>query len=215
MVDEDIWDMGESMGCGLIFSFARRFWPPPVLASPFLFSPKRNLNHMTAQYWIDQLDLQAHPEGGYFAEVYRSREQIPAEALPARYQGPRNFGTSIYFLLKGDGFSAFHRIRSDEGWHYYTGNSPIWLYVIAPDGALTEHVLGPEVAEGQTFQAMVPAQHWFAAQVAQEEDAYGLVGCTVQPGFDFADFELADRQTLTALFPAHRDLIARLTRLSA
>jgi uncharacterized protein len=168
---------------------------------------------MTAQNWIDQLGLQAHPEGGYFAEVYRSPEQIPAEALPARYQGPRSFGTSIYFLLKQDGFSAFHRISSDEGWHYYAGNSPIWLYVIAPDGTLTEHVLGPDIVNGQTFQVVVPAQHWFAAHVAEAPDAYGLVGCTVQPGFDFADFELADREALSGQFPPHRALIARLTRL--
>ena len=166
----------------------------------------------TAPYWIDHLNLQPHPEGGYFAEVYRAAEDIPASALPDRYTGPRSFGTSIYFLLDEQRFSAFHRIQSDEGWHYYTGNSPIWLYVLAPDGRLTEHVLGPDPEAGQVFQVVVPARHWFAAHVADEAGAFGLVGCTVQPGFDFADFELAERTTLQAECPAHAALIARLTR---
>jgi hypothetical protein len=166
-----------------------------------------------ANYWIDRLQLQAHPEGGYFAEVYRAAEQVPAAALPDRFAGSRSLGTSIYFLLAHTGFSAFHRINGDEGWHYYAGSSPIWLYVIAPDGTLTEHLLGPYPSAGQVFQVHVPAQHWFAAHVADQPGAYGLVGCTVSPGFDFADFELADRDALTQQFPAHQALIARMTRV--
>ncbi len=166
----------------------------------------------TAQYWIDKLGLQAHPEGGYFAEVYRSAEQIPVEGLPARYRGPRRFGTSIYFLLKQDRFSAFHRITSDESWHYYTGSSQVDLYVLSPGGKLSHHRLGPDWEAGERFQATVPAEHWFAAQVGRQPGDFALVGCTVAPGFDFADFELAEQAALVEQFPAHRALIERLTR---
>ena len=165
-----------------------------------------------AQYWIDHLHLQAHPEGGFFAEVYRSTEEIPAAGLPDRYGAPRRMGTSIYFLLRGDRFSAFHRIKSDEGWHYYTGTHPVELLVLSPEGELRTHWLGPEFEAGQRFQAVVPAGHWFAARVGHTEADYALVGCTVAPGFDFADFELADRQALQAAFPQHEGVIEALTR---
>lgn len=165
-----------------------------------------------ASDWIQRLGLQAHPEGGYFSEVYRAEEQIDGAALPKRYDGARSMSTSIYFLLDQQKFSAFHRINSDEGWHYYIGSSPISLYVISPEGMLTTYRLGPNWEEGDVFQVVIPAQHWFAAHVADVPDAYALVGCTVAPGFDFADFELADRAALSQAFPAHRGLIERLTR---
>ncbi|MEM6646261.1 MAG: cupin domain-containing protein [Bacteroidota bacterium] len=158
-----------------------------------------------AAHWIGALGLQPHPEGGHFAETYRAAESIPAAALPERYRGVRSFCTQIYFLLEHASFSAFHRLTSDEAWHFYHG-SPVDLHLIHPDGRSEQRRLG----EG-AFQTVVPAGAWFGATVHQP-GSYTLVGCTVAPGFDFADFELADRATLQARFPQHAALIARLTR---
>ncbi len=166
----------------------------------------------SAQAWIDRLKLESHPEGGYFAEVYRSEELVAKQGLPARFSGDRSIGTSIYFLLRGDRFSAFHRIKSDEGWHYYTGTHPVELMVISPEGELTTHWLGGNFESGERFQAVVPAEHWFAARVGKSEEDFALVGCTVSPGFDFADFELAERRQLQEIFPQHGELIEKLTR---
>ena len=82
----------------------------------------------SAKYWIEKLNFEKHPEGGWFKEVYRSEEVIPKKSLPEYFPGSRNISTSIYYLLEGDDFSAFHRIKSDEIWHYYEGNSAIGNY---------------------------------------------------------------------------------------
>ncbi len=163
-----------------------------------------------AEYWIEKLALQAHPEGGYFREMYRAGESIPADALPARYASGRAFGTSIYFLLRHEAFSAFHRLQSDEGWHFYTGQA-VTVHILSPAGQLQSHRMGPAFEAGECFQLHIPANHWFAAEV-DEPGGYCLVGCTVAPGFDFADFELAAGEKLAGQFPAHADLIQRLTR---
>lgn len=159
--------------------------------------------------WVDKLGLVPHPEGGWYKEVYRSEDSIGAAGLPERFGGARSFSTSIYFLLAGDHFSAFHRIKSDELWHFYAGDG-LTVHIIAPDGELSTIELGNKPEEGETFQGVVPAGSWFAAE--PKGGGYGLVGCTVAPGFDFADFEMADRETLQAEFPQHRELIKRLTR---
>lgn len=163
-----------------------------------------------AERLIALLGLQAHPEGGFFREVYRAAEQIPRTALPSRFSGERHFSTSIYFLLRSEDFSAFHRIQADEVWHFYDG-APLALYVLHHTGELQTIVLGRQLERGQVFQAIVPAQHWFAAKVL-EPHSFALVGCTVAPGFDFADFELASRAQLLAAYPQHRPLIEALTR---
>jgi uncharacterized protein len=164
----------------------------------------------TASYWIQQLNLQSHPEGGYFAETYRSAESISASHLPARYGGERVFSTGIYFLLESGQFSALHRIQSDEMWHFYAG-SRLTVYVIHPNGTSQEIYLGSNPEAGEVFQAVVPAGSWFGASVSVP-GSYALVGCTVAPGFDFADFELADRMALRQQYPEHQSLIDRLTR---
>ena len=164
-----------------------------------------------ADYWIQQLQLTEHIEGGAFREVYRSPLQVAAAALPASFGAQRNISTSIYFLLKHDQFSAFHRIKSDEGWHFYYGD-PLLVYELEPTGILTEHLLGNDPEQGQQFQCTVKAGNWFASRV-QLGGAYSLVGCTVSPGFDFADFELAEREQLSKEYPAYRDLIGQLTRI--
>lgn len=165
---------------------------------------------LSAEFFIDTLQMQAHPEGGWFVETYRSPDRIRQAGLPDRYPGDRSVGTGIYFLLTSDNFSSLHRLRSDEGWHFYAGTG-LEVIDIAPDGTLQIHRLGQDWAGGERFQAWVPAGHWFGSRVVQPQ-GYALVGCTVAPGFDFADFELARRDLLSQQFPQHRDLITALTR---
>ena len=159
---------------------------------------------------MERLGLVPHPEGGFYRQTYISRESIAHPHLPPRYNGPRPFSTAIYFLLEHPDFSAFHRLRSDEIWHFYAGAS-LTLWLISPKGVLSSLSLGPDPNQKHNFQAVVPAGHWFAASLDAPR-AYALVGCTVAPGFEFADFELAQREELSRRFPQHRRLIERLTR---
>ena len=162
-----------------------------------------------AQQWIERLDLQPHPEGGWYRETYRASLLLPHSALPD-HSGGRSASTAIYFLLAGEQFSALHRLRSDEVWHFYTGSSLI-VHVIAPDGDYQQLLLGSDAESGEHFQAIVPAGCWFGLSLRQP-NTYALVGCTVAPGFDFADFEMAQRDQLTTQYPQHRTTIERLTR---
>lgn len=164
----------------------------------------------SASYWIEKLELTAHVEGGAFREVYRSELTVPKAALPLFFQGSRNASTSIYFLLSQGQFSAFHRIASDELWHFYYGD-PLYVYEIGHNGRLCTHVLGSNPEKGETFHAVVKAGSWFASAPAPGSE-YALVGCTVAPGFDFADFELANAGTLSTQYPDHADLIRQFTR---
>lgn len=163
-----------------------------------------------ADYWIGKLHLQPHPEGGYFAETYRSTEILAHAHLPARYAGDRNFSTAIYFLVKGGEFSSLHRIESDEVWYFHTGTR-LTVHYIDSQGILQTIRLGSDPGQGEVFQAVVPAGCWFGS-VVEDSSGFALVGCTVAPGFDFAGFELAKRHELTALFPQHQAVITKLTR---
>jgi predicted cupin superfamily sugar epimerase len=163
-----------------------------------------------AKYWIEKLKLIPHPEGGYFRQTYRADLVIEGEALPPNFTGPRSASTAIYFLLDGENFSAFHRIRSDELWHFYAGTS-LEIHVIDRTGIYSRLLLGNNPDAGEKFQAVVKAGCWFASCV-QDPRSFALVGCTVAPGFDFEDFELAKRSELNRLFPQHKSLIARLIR---
>lgn len=162
-----------------------------------------------ASYWIEKYNMLSHPEGGFFAETYRSAEVISQAALPPRFGGDRSFSTGIYFLLENHHFSTLHRIQADEMWHFYAGG-PLDVYVIYPDGGLEIIQLGDNPDAGEVFQAVVPAGTWFGSK-PKAQSAYSLVGCTVAPGFDFADFELGERSQLLALFPQHQDVIHLLT----
>ncbi len=164
---------------------------------------------MNAEYWIEKLKLEAHPEGGYFRQTYKSDLLIERGALPG-FAGARAASTAIYFLLEGKNFSAYHRLRSDEVWHFYAG-SPLVVHVIEPAGSYSSTLLGSDPEAGQTFQAVVRAGCWFASHVADWE-SWALVGCTVAPGFEFADFEMGKREELSAQYPQHREIIERLTR---
>lgn len=165
---------------------------------------------MTPEELIRHFDLAPHPEGGWYREVYRAGEQVPVAGLPPRYDTPRCLATSIYFLLTADTFSALHRLRADEQWHFYRGTG-LTVHQFKPDGAYSPLRLGTDLAAGERLQAVVPHGCWFGATVDQP-GGYALVGCTVSPGFEFADFELADRNTLLGQFPQHAELITRLTR---
>ncbi|HZQ96634.1 MAG TPA: cupin domain-containing protein [Candidatus Sulfotelmatobacter sp.] len=167
-------------------------------------------DHRDAGYWIEKLGLERHPEGGYYRQTYRAQDTIAREALPLRYSGARAAATGIYFLLREGEFSAFHRLRSDEMWHFYQG-SPLLVHVIEPAGEYWTIRLGSEAEKGEVFQAVVKAGCWFGSELV-DPDSYALVGCTVAPGFDFEDFELGKRLELVRAYPRHRRLIERLTR---
>ena len=191
---------------------------------------------MDAKYWIEKLGLEAHPEGGYFRQTYKSDLKIVPEASGRAHavanggtktgeqglHGSRAASTGIYFLLEGENFSAFHRLRSDEMWHFYAG-SPLVVHVLGPAGEYSAILLGGDAEAGQVFQAVVRAGCWFGAELAQnphfsqnrgevEHPSYALVGCTVAPGFEFEDFEMARRQQLQAKYPGQKEIIQKLTR---
>ncbi len=159
---------------------------------------------------VQHLSLLPHPEGGFYKETYRSEGTIPKEVLEEGFSGNRNYCTSIYFLLTSDNFSGFHRIKQDEIWNYHSG-STLYVHVISPEGTYHRHELGMDIANGEEPQFVVPKGCWFASSVKAKED-FSLVGCTVAPGFDFDDFELANRAELSALFPQHDAIIDQYTR---
>lgn len=157
-----------------------------------------------------KLELLPHPEGGFYRETYRSEIVMPQEILGEEFSANRNVSTCIYFMLTSDSFSAFHRIKQDEIWHFYRG-SALNLYLISPVGEHTVVKIGKEILNEEVPQFVVPAGYWFAAEVC-EKDSYSLIGCTVAPGFDFADFELAEKDKLRKLFPNQEDIIKKLCR---
>lgn len=156
-------------------------------------------------YWINTLSLEAHPEGGYFRETYRDAEKQAFNGV-----GERNRSTAIYFLLTADAFSAFHRIKADEAWHFYDGD-PLLVHWIDDAGQLHTEQLGLDPDKGYFPQAVIPKNCWFASEVAPGGSC-SLVGCTVAPGFDFADFEMASSAELIGEYPEYEGIIDRLTR---
>lgn len=151
------------------------------------------------------LQLQPHPEGGFYREVYRSEMQISPEGFP----GTRPVSTSIYYLLQQGDFSTFHRIASDELWHFHYGQD-LLIHELGANG-YTCHRLGTSFEQGARLQVVIPAGSWFASEPA-EGSAFCLAGCTVAPGFDFRDFELARAGELVRQYPDHATLIRRLCR---
>ncbi len=165
---------------------------------------------MTAEQIIALLGLQPLPvEGGYYAESYRAAETIPAEALPGRYRGPRAHGTAIYYLLTPDTCSHLHRLPTDEVWHFYLGDA-VELLQLGPAGAGRVVLLGPDLASGQRPQVMVPRGTWMGARLAAG-GRLALLGTTMAPGFDPADFEAGRREELLGEYPAFREDILALT----
>ncbi|MBN2778504.1 MAG: cupin domain-containing protein [Bacteroidales bacterium] len=166
--------------------------------------------HNEIQQIAKKLQLLPHPEGGFYRETYRCGTEIPQTILGSNFSGDRNVSTCIYFMLVSGNFSAFHRIKQDEIWHFYRGSS-LLLYMISPDGKLSTIKIGSDILNDEIPQLVVPAGYWFAAEVIAE-NSYSLVGCTVAPGFDFADFDLADVNNLCATFPEHEEVVRRLAR---
>lgn len=156
-----------------------------------------------ANYWIRKLKLEQHPEGGYFIETYRSPRIVNFDD----YEGNRYLCTAIYYLLLGDQFSSFHRMKSDEIWHFYTGSS-LTLSMIQKNGSLNEIRLGQNINNNEIFQAVVESGSWFAASV-NDYHSYSLIGCTVSPGFDYRDWELADIDKLVDMYPQYRSIIEK------
>lgn len=159
---------------------------------------------------IDHLKMQPHPEGGHYCRTYLADLMLKKEALPSRFSGDRALSSAIYFLLQGEQFSAIHRIKSDELWHFHEGAS-LNLYIISPLGEMTKRKLGSDIESGEEFQIVIPAGSWFGAKISKP-NSHTLFGCTVAPGFDFADFELGTRDQLLRLFPKHAETILSLTR---
>jgi predicted cupin superfamily sugar epimerase len=164
----------------------------------------------TVQQIVERLDLKPHPEGGYFREVYRSELLLEHPAIPPGENNKRRAGSLIYFLLGPGDFSAFHRVKwTDEIWHFYAGGA-IELHLIDEAGRYDKHILSNELDNGEPT-AVISAGCWQAARLAPGVQ-WGLGGCTVAPGFDFADFEMPARDALLAEYPARAAIIAELTR---
>ena len=159
-----------------------------------------------AKFWIKKLNLEEHPEGGYFVNTYRSDKIIDF----SEYNGARYACTAIYYLLTGNQFSSFHVIKSDEIWHFYSGSS-LTLHILDSKGRLNEMVLGPNFNDDERFQVVVKSGCWFAASV-NEKKSYSLVGCTVSPGFDYRDWKIGDRKKLTKMYPQHKWIIEKYTK---
>ena len=165
---------------------------------------------LTAQAIIELLHLVPHPEeGGFFAETWRSPESLAAGQLPTRYHGPRAFGTAIHYLLTPGTFSAMHRLQSDEIFHLYLGG-PVDMLHLSPDGAGREVRLGTDLAAGMRPQVVVERGTWQGARLAPGAE-FALMGCTVAPGFEYADYEHGDRAELVRAWPDWAGEIARLT----
>jgi predicted cupin superfamily sugar epimerase len=164
----------------------------------------------TAEELIRRLNLQAHPkEGGFFRETYRAAEDLPASALPKRYGAARSAGTAIYYLLTSQTVSALHRLASDEIFHFYLGG-PVRMLRLFPDGRGEEVILGTDLEKGQQPQVIVPRGVWQGSLLEPDSD-FALLGCTVAPGFDYADYEHGDRAALLERYPSFAELIRHLT----
>ena len=149
-------------------------------------------------------------EGGFLAETYKSKEKIPSDALRDAYSGPRLAGSAIYYLLTEETFSAMHRLTGDEIYHFYLGD-PVEMLMLKPDGSGEAVLLGQEIGAGMRVQHVVPGGVWQGSRLAPG-GRFALMGTTMAPGFDPADFELGKRQELAAAYPMYSPLIAFLTR---
>ena len=164
---------------------------------------------ITGQDWIEKLNLEKHPEGGYYRETYRCSDLINQDQSLSRYPSQRNVSTAIYYLLMNQEFSAFHQLKSDEIFHFYSG-SPLEVHLISDRGQYSCLKLGNNLVENENPQLVIPHGYWFGSRVS-EPNSYSLIGCTVAPGFNFADFILGKRQELLNLYPEHQQIITDLT----
>jgi predicted cupin superfamily sugar epimerase len=165
----------------------------------------------TWQELVERLEMQPHPEGGFFKESYRASGMIPAQARKKLgHKDARQFSTAIYYLLPAGATSKLHRMASDEIFHFYLGG-PMTLVKLGPKGEVQTVVLGQDLAAGQQLQHVVRAGWWFGGW-CEEGSPFSLVGCTVSPGFDFTDFKLGDDEALLGQYPSARPHIEKLRR---
>lgn len=165
---------------------------------------------LSARDVIELLRLESlTQEGGYYRETYRSELTIPAEALPDDFASGRNVSTAIYYLLTPTDFSALHRVRSDEIFHFYAGD-PVEMLQLHPDGRGRIVRIGSDLAAGDVPQVVVPAGVWQGARLAAG-GRWALLGTTVAPGFEFADYQHADRTDFVGRYPEFTELITALT----
>lgn len=156
----------------------------------------------TAKYFIEKLELQSHPEGGFYKESYRAKTEID------NIDGDkRSLSTAIYFLLETDNKSHFHRIKSDELWFHHYGAVLEILYI--QNDKLKTICLGNDVENGEVLYATIPANTWFASRMKNYQN-FGLVSCTVSPGFDFVDFEMAKKEELLMLYPDLKSILEQM-----
>ena len=165
---------------------------------------------LTADEIISILNLKPHPsEGGFYVETYRSDERLSGSVLPQRYQGPRSFGTAIYYLLTPDAFSELHRLPTDEVFHFYLGD-PVEMLQLAPDGSGKVLRLGTDIQNGESPQLVVPRGVWQGSRLIAG-GRFALLGATMAPGFDFADYEPGHRAELMESYPVFKEMIVALT----
>jgi uncharacterized protein len=166
---------------------------------------------ITAEQIRNLLKLQPLPvEGGFFTETYRSKNLVPKDALPASYPGDRFASTAIYYMLTPDTFSALHRLRGDEVYHFYLGD-PVEMLELKPDGTGEAVLLGQDLAAGMRLQHVVPGGVWQGSRLAPG-GRFALMGTTMTPGFDPQDYDAGKRADLIAQYPQYSALIAWLTR---
>lgn len=166
---------------------------------------------MTADEIKRRLRLEPHPcEGGSFVQTWCADEVLPRKALPPRYSAARSAGTCIYYLLEPGTFSEMHRLASDEIFHFYLGD-PVEMLQLVPDGSARTVILGSDLAAGQHPQMIVPKYVWQGSRLVPGGKV-ALLGCTVSPGFDYADYEAGRAEVLARDFPNHSELIRLLTR---
>lgn len=168
------------------------------------------MNKLSAQEVIDILDLKPHPEeGGFFTETHRALDILSADTLPSRYLGNRCHSTAIYYLLTPETFSHMHRLQSDEIFHFYLGD-PCEMLQLYPGGNGETVVLGPDLAAGQQPQVIVPRDTWQGMRLLPG-GTFGLMGCTVAPGFEFLDYAHGKRDDLLTEYPQFSEKIRLLT----
>jgi hypothetical protein len=167
---------------------------------------------MSAEELKRTLGLEPHPrEGGWFRQTWKAEETIPPEALPkGRYSGTRSAGTAIYYLLEPNNFSEMHKLASDEVFHFYLGDA-VEMLQLWPDGTGKRVVLGRDLARGELLQTVVPQGIWQGSRLVAG-GTVALLGCTVSPGFDYADYASGARAELVRDWPEWSEMIAGLTR---
>jgi uncharacterized protein len=162
-----------------------------------------------AEFWIQNLDLMPHSEGGFYRELYRSSIEIDAGGLPKSFKDSRRLCTSIYYLLRSGEKSKLHRLKSDELWYYHIG-SALKIIMIDHEGNKHTKLLGPNFDKAEHFNILIPAGTIFGAEVT-DKDSYSLFSCLVSPGFEYADFEMFDKDDLVQAYPKHTEIIEKYT----